>query len=411
VRLVILTIGDELLRGDVIDTNAAWLGERLFQLGRRVSAHVSVGDALDDIVRALVEIGARADVAVVSGGLGPTEDDRTAEAAARAAGVGRSPHGPSLARLHARFARLGIDATPNNDRQAMLPDGADPLPNNHGTAPGFALTVGACRCFFLPGVPSEMRLMFDTWVAPQFGGEPLLARALHVFGLGESHLDHVLGDVGGTDVTVHYQTRFPENLVKLVSRDAAALARAEAEVRARLGDVVYGADGESLASVVGGLLRARGATLALAESLTGGLVGHRITEVPGSSDYLLGGMVAYANSAKEMLLEVHGDVLLIQGAVSEKTAREMAEAARRAFGATFGVSTTGFAGPGGGTEVEPLGMVHFAVAGPEGTVASRFLYPGERSRVKLRAAWAALDLLRRVLGGMPPEPAPPGEPR
>ena len=396
-RLVVLTIGDELLRGDVIDTNAAWLGERLLRLGHVVSARISVGDAVDDIVRALVEIGARADVAVVSGGLGPTADDRTAEAAAGAADVGRVMHEPSLARIHERFARLGLTMTPNNVTQALLPEGAVPLPNDHGTAPGFALLVGGCRCYFLPGVPRELRPMFDTSVAPQLGGAPLFSRTLRVFGMGESYVDHALGDVGKGEVSVHYQTRFPENLVKLLSRDGAALARVEADVRARLGSSVYGTDGDSLATVVGVALRAKEATLALAESLTGGLVGHLLTEIPGASDYLRGAIVAYSNDAKEALLGVPRDVLVRYGAVSDETARAMAEGARRAFGTTFGVATTGIAGPGGGTVEKPVGTFHVAVAGPEGAIARHRVYPGDRERIKILAAWSALDLLRHFL--------------
>jgi competence/damage-inducible protein CinA-like protein len=399
VRVVVLTIGDELLRGDVVDTNAAWLGRRLFELGHLVAARVTVGDTVADIVRGLIEVGARADVAIVSGGLGPTEDDRTAEAAARAAQVGRTPHEPSLGRMRERFAKLGLHFTPNNERQALLPDGAEALGNDHGTAPGFALSIGGCRCYFLPGVPRELRPMFDEKVAPRLPGEPLFARTLHVFGMGESHADHALRDLQAGAVQIHYQTRFPENLVKLVSRDAAELARVEAEVRSRLGAAVYAADDESLAAVVGADLRARGATLGLAESCTGGLLGHLITEVPGSSDYLRGGVVAYADDAKEVLLVVPRETLLRHGAVSAQTAMAMAEGARRVFAATYGLATTGVAGPGGGSAEKPVGTFHVAVASPDGSVARHRVFPGERGRIKLLAAWSALDLLRRVLRG------------
>jgi len=399
VRIVILTIGDEVLRGDVVDTNAAWLGSRLSELGRILLARVSVGDAVDDIVRALVEIGARADFAIVSGGLGPTEDDRTTEAAARAARVGRCLHEPSLACIRERFSRLGLAMTPNNVGQAMLPDGADPLPNDCGTAPGFALHIGACRCYFLPGVPREMRAMFDALVAPALAGAPLHTRTLHVFGMGESHIDHALRDLDAGSVEVHYQTRFPENLVKLVSREAAELARVEAEVRRRLGGAIYGIDGDTLAAAVGRELRARGATLGIGESCTGGLVGHLLTEVPGSSDILRGAVVAYANEAKQALLGVPEKTIERHGAVSAQTAIAMAEGAQRAFLATFGLATTGIAGPGGGSDEKPVGTLHFAVAGPDGTVARHRLYPGERERIKLLCAWSALSLLLRVLRG------------
>lgn len=398
-RIVVLCIGDEVMRGDVIDTNSAWLGIRLFELGRLVQARVSVGDAVEDIVRSLVEIGARADVAIVSGGLGPTDDDRTAEAAARAAGVGRTLHAPSLARIRERFSRLDLVMPPNNERQAMLPDGADPLRNDQGTAPGFALRIGGCRCYFLPGVPRELRAMFDAHVAPALAGERLHARTLHVFGVGESHIDHALRDLELGSVQLHYQTRFPENLVKLVGRDAADLARVEGDVRARLGGAVYGADGEPLAAIVGRKLRERGATLGIGESCTGGLVGHLVTRVPGSSDYLRGAVVAYSNDAKVALLGVPQGTIAQYEAASPETAVAMAEGARRTFDATFGLATTGLAGPGGGSVEKPVGTFHVAVAGPEGTVVRHRRYPGDRERIKLLCAWSALWLLLRVLRG------------
>lgn len=400
-RVEILTIGDELLRGDIVDTNAAWLGERLFEAGLPVGEVRTVGDALEPLVATLRALGERADVAVASGGLGPTEDDRTMEAAARAAGVGRALHEPSLGAMRERFARIDFEMTPNNVEQARIPVGSEALPNAAGTAPGFAMAIGRCRAFFLPGVPREMEAMFAREVAPRLAGlgRRRFVRTLRVFRMGESHVDHRLRGIETPGVSLHFQTRFPENLVKLVSDDEAALARAEAAVRERLGGVVYGADDETLPARAGAALAARGATVAVAESCTGGIVGALLTDVPGASAWFRGGVVAYANDVKTRVLGVREETLARDGAVSRACVVEMAEGARRLAGATFGVGVSGVAGPTGGTPDKPVGTVHVAVAGPEETFARKLSWPGTREMVRKLAAHAALALLLRACEG------------
>ncbi|MEK6607253.1 MAG: nicotinamide-nucleotide amidohydrolase family protein [Myxococcota bacterium] len=421
----ILTVGDELLRGDIVDTNAAFLAERLFDLGLSASAILSVGDAQGGLVEALRAAGARTDLLVVSGGLGPTEDDRTAEAAARAAGVSRALDAPSLEAMRARFAHANdrgpksasasergaeevpkrseaFAMTPNNESQAWLPDGAEALPNPVGTAPGFAMTLGRARAFFLPGVPRELQRMFADEVAPRLTalglGRRRRMRTLRVFGMGESQIDHRLRDLPLEGVALHYQTRFPENLVKLVCEDEAALARVEALIRERLGDAIYGVDDETMPARVGAALRARGATLAVAESCTGGLLGHLITEVPGSSEYFRFGAVCYANEHKARVLGVSGETLAHEGAVSRACVLEMAEGVRRLGQASFGVAVSGVAGPSGGTPETPVGTVHLAVADEGGRRMAKKLFhpatgPLAREQIKRLAAFGALALL------------------
>jgi nicotinamide-nucleotide amidase len=267
--------------------------------------------------------------------------------------------------------------------------------------------------YFMPGVPRELKPMFDSEVAPRIGGRvgdgPRVARRTwRVAGMGESHVDHALAglveDVEGA--TLHFRIAFPENLVTVVVRRPheaeahAALQKIDAEVRRRLGEHLYGVDDESLAQAVGQRLRAQRATLALAESCTGGLVGQLVTAVAGSSDYFKGGVVSYANEAKMALLGVQAATLATYGAVSDETAREMAEGARRALDATFGLAVTGIAGPGGGSAEKPVGTVHLAVAGPPESglpTTRKLLWPGEREQVRLVAAYAALHLLYKVL--------------
>lgn len=394
-RIEVLTVGDELLRGDVVDTNKTFLCAGLFNLGLPVGSTQSVGDELDSLVETLRELGQRADLVVISGGLGPTDDDRTAEAAARAAGVGRVLDEPSLVAMRERFARIGFVMTPNNENQARIPAGSEALPNVRGTAPGFCLSIGRARCFFLPGVPRELEVMFEREVAPRLAGlgRKRHMRTLRVFRMGESHIDHRLKGLRIANVSIHYQTRFPENLVKLVSDDAAALTQAESAVRERLGDVVYGVDGETLPKRVGQALRARGATVAVAESCTGGLIGHLLTEIPGSSDYFRLGVVAYSNDAKIRELGVAVETLADEGAVSRACVQEMAEGVRKKGETTFGLAVSGIAGPGGGSAEKPVGTVHLAVASSAGSTARALFYPNTRDMVKQLAAHAALALL------------------
>lgn len=407
----ILTIGDELLRGELVDENAAWLAQRLAELGMRVRRLASVGDGLDEIVAVVKEAAARSALLVVTGGLGPTADDRTADAVALAAGVPRVPHPPSIEAIRARFARAGFPYTANNDRQGHLPAGADPLPNERGTAPGFALTLEGCRVFCFPGVPSEMHWMCETYLVPWLVHARSLGvrsrKVFKLFGLGESHVDAKLeglpGDEQGCELSLHYRAKFPEVHVTLIARGADA-ARVEAvaeakgaEIARRLDRFVFARGDVSFGEAVVSALREAGHTVALAESCTGGLVGDLLTRAPGASQVFELGLVAYSNRLKQQLLSVPAALLEREGAVSRTCVEAMACEVRRLAGASFGIAISGIAGPGGGTVQKPVGTVHFALAWDGGVRHLERVFPYDRQRNKLVAAYAALWLLLEQL--------------
>jgi nicotinamide-nucleotide amidase len=421
----ILTIGDEILRGEIVDSNKAFLAERLLQLEVETRFQSSVRDEPDDMRDAFLRARARAEIVVVSGGLGPTRDDLTIEVLARTFGRELVLHEPSLAAIRAFFARVGREMAENNARQALVPAGAEVLENPVGTAPGCLLEVpageaggaGPALFFCLPGVPRELMKMMDEQVLPRIAarraaaGRPAaVTRAvlLRTFGLGESNLDQELRDVArGGGVTLGFRTAFPDNYLRPVARGASAeeaeakLDRVCGEIRERLGAVVYGEGDETLPEVVGRLLRRSGRRLAVAESCTGGLIAQEITEVPGSSEWFLGGVVAYADRAKASFLGVPEALLDRHGSVSDPVARAMAEGARERFGADFGLATTGISGPSGGSPDKPVGLVHIALARPEGTTAERFVFPLDRHRHRRLTAQAALDWVRRAVLGEP----------
>ena len=413
-RAEILTIGDELLRGEIVDTNKALLSERLLGLDVETRFQTSVGDDPEEMADAFRRAASRVDVVLVSGGLGPTRDDLTTEVLGQTFGRRMLQDPAALETIRDFFRRVGREMTQNNAKQACFPEGAEVLPNPVGTAPGFVLEAGGAVFFCMPGVPRELAQMLDEQVLPRIakrrgGGEVVRARLLRTFGMGESALDAELADValsGG--VSLGFRTAFPDNYLRPVARAAsAALAEAMLDrvcesIRARLGPLVYGeGEAETLPVVAGRLLRERGRTLAVAESCTGGLVAERVSEVPGASDYFLGGVVAYANAAKEGLLGVPRELLDRHGAVSDEVARAMAEGVRRRFGADLGVATTGISGPDGGTAEKPVGLVHVALARAEGTHADSFVFPLDRSRHRTLTAQVALDWVRRALLGVP----------
>lgn len=431
----IITIGDELNRGEIVDTNAAWIGERLSdpELGLHVRFRQGANDEAEDIAAVLRQAAERSQVVVVSGGLGPTSDDLTVEVAARLIGVEPVIEPEHERRMRARFAERNFAFSPNNLRQVRVPAGAVVLPNRHGLAPGFSIQLGgepggelgAAILFFMPGVPREMKPMFLDEVVPRLrqlkarhapheGPVSTARRVYRVIGLGESHVDHRLAGLleklsgqlpaGAGPVTVHYRLAFPEVLVTLVAQAVdddtvrRVLETLDREVRQRLGRALYSEGADELPVVLGAALRARGATLGAAESCTGGLIGELLTAVPGSSDYFRGGVIAYANEVKQAVLGVRTETLVAHGAVSQKTVEEMALGARRVLGSTYAVAVSGVAGPGGGTPDKPVGLVHLAVAGPDEAVVTRqILWPGDREQVRRIAAFAALNLVHKVL--------------
>ena len=411
----IVTIGDELNRGEIIDTNSSWLAERLTSLGAYVRWRTSVTDDPEDMTAALRQAAARADIIVTSGGLGPTDDDRTVDVVCAVAGVEPVQDVAHFEKMRLRFAERGFQMTPNNLRQVRVPVGAEVLANAKGLAPGFGVTLGKARLFGMPGVPREMKSIFDDHVAERVaalaGGTRLYKRIWRVAGKGESHVDHALSGLidGLADATLHYRIAYPENLVTVVVRRRdeaeanAVLDRLDAEVRARLGDHVYGTGDTTLAEVVGQRLSARAATLAVAESCTGGLIGQLLTAVPGSSRYFVGGIISYANELKRDLLGVTPETLATQGAVSDAAVIEMADGARRLTGASWALAVSGVAGPDGGSADKPVGTVFIAVTSDGKREVRKLFWPPTtggrdgRDQVRQLAAHAALHLLYRML--------------
>ena len=409
----VLTIGDELNRGEIVDTNSSFLAERLTSLGLHVRWRTSVTDDVPDMIDALKRAASRADVVVCSGGLGPTDDDRTVDVVCGLLGVVAVEEPVHAERMRKKFAERNFQLTPNNARQVRIPAGAEVLTNPTGMAPGFTVEdarLGKARLSFMPGVPREMKPMFEQGLAPPLAirvGDSLFTkrRVFRLAGIGESHVDHALKGLldGDQGVTLHFRIAFPENLVTLVVRraseaDAAAhLETLAARVQERLGEHIYGTGADTLPIVVGRLLLSRGETVSLAESCTGGLVGALLTDAPGSSRYFSGGIVAYAYEIKTELLEVPQEMLVKEGAVSEAVARAMAHGARAKLGTSWAVSLTGVAGPDGGTDEKPVGTVWIAIEGPNGASAKKIFWPGDREQVRRMAAITALHLLYKQL--------------
>jgi nicotinamide-nucleotide amidase len=412
----VLTIGDELLRGEIVDSNKSFLSDRLLGLDIETHWHVSVRDDPEAMIDAFQRAAGRSDIALVSGGLGPTRDDLTSEVLARSFGRELVLDEAALETIRAFFRGVGREMTENNAKQARFPAGAEVLANPIGTAPGFLLREGNAWFFCMPGVPRELVRMMDEQVLPRIarrqseqGGGTQVVRAalLRTFGLGESTLDDELKDLAvSDDLSLGFRTSFPDNYLRPLARAASAeeaeakLARVCERIRERLGPLIYGEDDQTMADVVGALLRDQRKTIAVAESCTGGLVAQLITEVPGSSEYFLGGVVAYANAAKAAALGVPAELIERHGAVSDPVVRAMAEGVRERFGADFGVATTGISGPGGGTPDKPVGLVHVALAREGDTHAEHFVFPLDRSRHRLLAAQVALDWVRRALLGV-----------
>jgi nicotinamide-nucleotide amidase len=406
-----LVTGDEVLRGTIADTNTAATASKLYPLGLRLRRTVVVGDRGEDIRGALLDISARAEVCIVSGGLGPTADDLTAECAAQAAGVGMQLDPAWLVKLEARWQKIrpGEPMPENNRRQAMLPAGAENLGNPDGSAPSFALRLGRCTFYFLPGVPREYHRIIDELILPRLtlltGNAALATRTLHCFGITESGLDAKVAPALAAHPRVRFgfRTKFPENHLSLAAlagtkeEASALLAAAEADCRAVLGGFVYGQDGVTFAQAVGLQLKARGETVSVAESCTGGLLGQLLTEVSGSSAWMVGGVISYSNEVKSSALSVPAGLIAAHGAVSEEVARAMAEGARQRLSTSWALSITGIAGPDGGTAEKPVGTVWLALAGPRATTARLARLRGDRGQVRIAAAFGALQLLREAL--------------
>jgi nicotinamide-nucleotide amidase len=401
----ILVIGDELLSGETCDTNSHWLDGALESIGWQVARHTTVPDHLEAIAAAFEEAARRVPLVISSGGLGPTGDDLTMAGLARAMGVSLYRDQGVLESIRQRFARFQREMTPNNEQQAMIPEGAEVLENQVGTAPGIAARLLGAEVYLLPGVPREVRWLFEHRIRPRIDRQraAMVRRTLKVIGVGESRLEHEIREVIAAHPAVRwgFRTLGMENHVKLAAppEAIAALDAAEAAVRATLGPKLYGAGTDTVEQVVGRALRARRETLALAESCTGGLIGKRLTDVPGASAYLLGGVLAYANEVKVGALGVDPQLIERHGAVSGEVAAAMAAGARERLGATWAISATGIAGPDGGSPEKPVGLVYIGRAGPQGAEAKELRLPGDRAAIREITASAALDWLRQELAG------------
>lgn len=405
----IISTGDEVLTGAVVDSNAAYLAEQLTEAGVLILRHHTVGDNLEALSGLFRGAGQGVDLVAVTGGLGPTGDDLTAVAAAEAAGVPLVLDNEVMAWIENYFRSRNRHMSEANRKQAMFPKGSETMENPVGTAPGFTMKIGKAVFFFMPGVPHEMRRMMTEQVLPRIrklqGDEAAgkRIRILYTFGLGESDAAQQLAEFDDKfpDLRLGFQVKYPGIFVKVYGGEGEAEKvsnRIDAGVKwicEQLGDRVVSMAGDSLEEVVGALLKERKATLAVAESCTGGLISHLLTNVPGSSDYFLFSGVTYANTAKTGVLGVSQETIETHGAVHEETVKEMAEGARKTAGATYGLATSGIAGPDGGTSDKPVGTVCIGLATPEGVFASRRLFSfGGRFMKKQMFAAAALDLLR-----------------
>ena len=402
-NIALLTIGDELLNGDLTDTNTQTIARILTENGLTTREAGTVGDDEALIVTTLQRLAAAHKAVIVTGGLGPTEDDRTAKAAARAFGRPLSLNDQALQQIRNRFRTMRREMHPANEKQAMLPARSHVIPNPNGTSPGFSLQSDKAELFFLPGVPWEMQAMLEQSVLPRllecFPDRPdLCRRSLTVFGLPEPEVEGRLGAALLPDtVAVAFNVDFPMVRIKLQARGDHSqrhIDRAELQIRKALGDHIVAIDEETLAGNTARFLRRAGLTLALAESCTGGLIAKLLTDQAGASAFLERSVVTYANSAKTACLQVPVQLLEQHGAVSAETALAMAKGVRSTAGTDIGLAVTGIAGPDGGTPEKPVGTVLIAMSDATGERVAPYHFPGNREQVRQRTACTALDWLR-----------------
>jgi nicotinamide-nucleotide amidase len=407
----ILSIGTELILGQTVDTNAAWLAQQLAAIGIEGDRHVTVSDEEAPIQEAIRESANRADLLLITGGLGPTLDDMTRDALAAVMGVGMDFHPESFAQIEKYFRERGRPMHPENRRQAMLPVGATALENICGTAPGVHARIGACEIYIMPGVPHEMKTMFERSVLPQLrtsaGGATIVQRTLRTIAMPEAQVGELIADLMkrgrnptvGTSaadliisIRINASGKSPDEARRLADADAA-------EIRKRLGIAVFGEGEQTIQAAVADLLRAKNTTVSTAESCTGGLIAKRLTDISGSSEYFVQGFVTYANEAKSQLLNIPPDLIQSHGAVSAEVAKAMAESCRRIAGTDFALSATGIAGPTGGTPDKPVGLVYVGLASAKEAVAKELRLGDTLSRdqIRDRAVKIALNLLRLKL--------------
>jgi len=410
-RAEILSIGSELTNGQNLDTNSQWLSQRLAEIGIPVGWHTTIADDLLINIEAFRIATRRATLVLCSGGLGPTQDDLTREVVAEIAGVKLMLHEESLARIQEMFARRKRTMPDNNRVQAMFPVGSEVIPNDRGTAPGIWMKIGDCYLAAMPGVPSELKAMYETQVKPRLlalgmSGGVLLQRKINTFGMGESQIEEKVLDLTRRDhvpevgITASDATISLRIFARAADPDAARLQAEPIEktIRERLGTLVFGVDAEELQHVVMGELTAKRKTLSVAEGVTGGRMGQRLAEVPGASACFRGGLIAYDNALKVQMLKVPQGLIDAHGAVSAPVAEAMAVGCRAMFNTDYAISTVGLAGPGGAMADKPVGMCFAAVAFDGGVVSAASNWLATRSEVQSRAAKMALNLVRLQLG-------------
>ncbi|MGA8306676.1 MAG: competence/damage-inducible protein A [Candidatus Acidiferrales bacterium] len=406
-RAEIIAIGSELLTPYRLDTNSLFLTDGLNQVGIRVVHKAVVGDSLDDMRASFRQALDRADLVVACGGLGPTDDDRTREAVADLLGRKLELNESVLRHIQELFRRFGRVMPEINRRQAMVPEGATVIPNPRGSAPGLWIETSGHIVILLPGVPSELRAMFDQEIRPRLTrlghDERLFTRDLRITGLPESEVEQRVSPLYAlypdTETTILASPPGIQLHPRVWSRDPAQANQILDEMVKRmalaLGEHLYSTEGEAMEEVVARVLTENRATIAVAESCTGGLLAERLTNIPGSSVYFLGGVVCYSNELKSALVDVPTELIEARGAVSPEVALALADGIRKRTGATIGVGVTGIAGPGGGTPEKPVGLVHIGIADERGPRERRFQFPGDRERIRMHASQTALDSVRR----------------
>lgn len=407
----LVAVGTELLLGQLVDTNTAYIASALADAGIDVYGTHTVGDNETRIEQAMRSALERVDGVITTGGLGPTVDDLTKEAVAAALNLELELHEPSLRQMQDFFAQIGREMRENNRKQAYVPRGSFVLENPRGTAPGFIACNDAGKFIAcMPGVPREMKPMLSDILIPYLRErykltEAIYTRVLHTINVGESEVDHRIADLFRSSENPKIAVLAHENIcdvkimAKAVSREIAQamIAPLETELRARLDGSIYGVDSETIESSVNALLQRSGATIAVAESCTGGRIASALTAIPGASKSFLGGIIAYDNAVKIHELGVSEETLAVHGAVSEQTVREMARGVRERLGTTFGIATTGIAGPDGGSDEKPVGLVWFGIDDGVETKARAFTFRGDRAAIQRRASMMALGLLWRSL--------------
>jgi nicotinamide-nucleotide amidase len=408
-RAEIIATGTELLSGGVLDINSHYIAEELMLIGLETAFKTVVGDDEKDMEEALRRAFGRVDIVIITGGIGPTEDDITRKVIAKITKKRLVLNEDAMKAIHARLAGMGKKFEMSNDRQALVPSGARLLQNSRGTAPGFTIDEEGLFIAVLPGVPQEMQAMFSEGLRPilveRFGGRMFICRRiLRTCGLSESGVNQALQDIlKRADPVVGLTAKETGVDIRVIAhgpnaeQSLAQVDRTDAVIRERLGDAVYGVDGQELEEVVGALLKQRRLRLAVAESCTGGMIGARITNIAGSSEYFERGVVVYSDLAKTEILSVPRDLIERHGAVSKKVAEAMARGIQQAAHTDLGLAVTGIAGPGGGTEKKPVGLVYTALASAQGVKITEHRFPGTREQVRIRASQMALDMVRRHL--------------